>query len=411
MIKIKVCRICKSEDLHKFLDLGAQPIANNLLTKIDSNLPEPVYPLEVYFCNNCKFVQLLHEILRDDMFKHYVYVTSKTKTFDIHFKSLEKEVVEKMKLGPNDLVVDIGSNIGVLLKNFQKLNIRTLGVDPATNIVKLAEQNDVETVNDYFTEEIASKILEEKGSAKVITITNTFSQVGYYDELLRAVNILLEGDGAFVIEVPYLVDLLKNLEFDTIYHEHHGYFSITPLVELFSRFDMEIFDVKRIAVHGGSIRIYVKRKSSTKISILDSVRELLDLEKKSNLHSLETYQKFANEVERLREKLVSLLKKLKVNGKTIVGYGAPAKGNVLLNYCKIGPDILDFIIDKNPLKQGLYTPGTHIPIVPVEKFMEFNPDYTLALAWNFIDEILKNEEEYRKMGGKFIIPIPEPKIV
>lgn len=342
------------------------------------------------------------------LFEDYVYLTGMSQTMQRHFYQLALEVVNNFNLSKDDLVIDIGSNDGTLLRGFKQLGTRTLGIEPATNVALIAEEEGIETINDFFSVELVKNIIKRKGHAKVITGTNVFAHINYLDEILRAVDNLLTSDGIFIIEVPYLVDLLSNTEFDTMYHEHLSYFSLRPLVTLFKRFNMELFDVKRIQVHGGSIRCFIRKASSP---IQNSVYQLLTLEEDLRLNSFNTYREFAVRVRNVRSQLTSLLKKSKREGHKIVGYGATAKGNTLLNYCKIGPDILDYIVDNTPFKQGLYTPGMHIPVVPCDRIVKDLPDYTLLLAWNYLDEILKKEQKYRELGGKFIVPIPEPRIV
>ncbi|MCD6100381.1 MAG: class I SAM-dependent methyltransferase [Candidatus Marinimicrobia bacterium] len=405
------CRVCGSGELHKFLSLGPTPLANNFLKEDELDKPELYYPLDVYFCSNCYLVQLLDVVSPEVLFKEYPYVTGVSKPMQIHFSKLVDDVIDVIgtfNISKDSLVVDIGSNDGTLLQCFSRYGLRTLGIEPASNIARLAEAKGIPTVNDFFDEDCAMNVYEEYGSADIITATNVFAHVDDLESFLRGVNHLLSDKGVFVIEVPYLLDLLNNIEFDTIYHEHLSYFAVHPLVYLFRKFSMEVVDVKRIPVHGGSIRVFVQRLPKQQSQ---NVTNLLLIEKEAKLNSLKTYTKFAERVALVKEKLVKLLKRLKKEGARITGYGATAKGNTLLNYCKIGTDILDYISDTTPFKQGLYTPGMHIPIFPEEKFHENPPDYALLLAWNYADEILRKESEYRKKRGKFILPIPEPKVI
>jgi D-mycarose 3-C-methyltransferase len=283
-----------------------------------------------------------------------------------------------------------------------------LGIEPASNIARLAEANGISTVNEFFDEESAVKLRKEYGSADIITATNVFAHVDNLESILSGINHLLSNNGVFIIEFPYLLNLLNNMEFDTIYHEHLSYFAVHPLIYLFRTFGMDIVDVKQIPIHGGSIRVFVQ-KSPKKQS--QNVTKLLLMEQEDTLDSLKTYMKFAERVALVKGKLVKLLKTLKNDGARITGYGATAKGNTLLNYCEIGTDILDYITDTTPFKQGCCTPGMHIPIYPEERFHEEPPDYALLLAWNYADAILQKEQEYRQKGGKFILPIPEPKVI
>jgi hypothetical protein len=404
----KKCRVCESTDLIKFLSLGDTPLVNSLLKREQLELAEPKYPLDVYFCKNCNLVQLADIVPPEIMFRNYLYVSGISDTMRLHFSELAESIVKRFNLSPESLVVDIGGNDGTLLKSFKNFGVKVLNVEPAHNIAKMSVDNGIETINEFWDEYVASKIKKSSGGAKIIIGTNVFAHVDNLDDFMRGVKTLLSDDGVFIVEVPYLVDLIKKKEFDTIYHEHLSYFALKPLITLFSKFGMVLFDVERVGVHGGSIRVFVKRGLENQS---DSVKELLKLEENEGLSSLEIYENFAKNVEMIKEKLVSLLKKLKDNGKSIVGYGAPAKGNVLLNYCKIGTDLLEYTVDKTPIKQGLYTPGMRIPVFPPEKIVEDMPDYVLILSWNFADEIIKQQQKYKELGGKFIIPIPEPKII
>lgn len=407
-IRNRQCRVCKSERLQKFLELGPTPLANGFLKKEHLEYKESVYPLDIYFCAQCGLVQLRDVVSPELLFKQYTYLTGVSKTMQQHFSRLASELVNNLELSKDDLVIDVGGNDGTLLREFKQLGTRTLGVEPATNVADIAEKQGIETINDYFSVDVAKNIVTRKGRAKTIIGTNVFAHVNDLDRFLEAVNSLLASDGTFVIEVPYLVDLLSRTEFDTMYHEHLSYFAVRPLVTLFKRFDMELFDVKRMPVHGGSIRCYVGRSPPPRRT---SVDQLLALEEDLMLNSLNTYLQFGSRVRDIRLQLTSLLKRLKREGHRIVGYGATAKGNTLLNYCKIGTDILDYITDNTSLKQGLYSPGMHIPVLPPERLLRDIPQYALLLAWNYLDEVLDKERDYRKLGGKFIIPIPEPRIV
>ena len=410
VMKLTKCRICSNENLHDVLSLGMMPLANNFLKKEQISAPEFVSPLGVIFCANCGLVQLSHVVSPNIMFRDYVYIPSTSKTLIHHFAELAKKTVEKFNLPGDSLVVDIGSNDGTLLKLFKTHKVKVLGIEPATNIAKLAEANGIETINDFFNQRTALKVVGNKGKAKVITGTNVFAHVNDLDGFLKGIDILLEDNGIFIIEVPYLPDLLEKIEFDTIYHEHLSYFSIKPLTRLVEKFKMEIFDVERIGIHGGSIRVFVKRASASG-PVSESVANLLALEQERKLDSIETYLTFATEVASIKERLLELLKRLKSEGKRIVGYGAAAKGNTLLNYCKIGTDILDYIVDNIPYKQGRYTPGMHIPVVPEERLTQDRPDYALILAWNFAEEIMAKQQKYKELSGQFIIPVPNPQIV
>lgn len=401
------CRICGSRDLEKFLSLGPTPLANNFL-KEEQLGQEQYYPLDVYFCNNCYLIQLLDIVPPEVMFRDYAYMTSASNPMKTHFLGLAEEVNKNFKFNKNGMVIDIGSNDGTLLQCFSNYGFNTVGVEPASNIAKLAEEKGIRTVNDFFDVKTAVKIREEFGDAHIITGTNVFAHIDDLESILHGVNHLLSDEGVFIIEAPYLLNLLNNIEFDTIYHEHLSYFSLHPLVYLFKKFDLTVVDVRQIPVHGGSIRVFAQKAHKPQSQ---NVKDLLLKEQNAEVYSFDTYLRFAQNVASVKEKLTVLLKKLKEKGSRITGYGATAKGNTLLNYCRIGTDLLDYISDTTFLKQGTYSPGMHIPIVSEKKFHEVPPDYALLLAWNYADEILKKESEYRKKGGKFILPIPEPKVI
>jgi SAM-dependent methyltransferase len=384
-------------------------LANRFLRKNQLGEPEPKYQLDVYFCPRCFLVQLGEVVSPETLFRDYVYVSGTSNTLRNHFQGLATQVEEFAKLKQSSLVVDIGSNDGTLLRCFQKIGTRTIGIEPATNIARISQEHQIETINDFFSKDVALGISKEK-KASVVLATNVFAHVDDLNDFVQGVSLLLEDNGVFVIEVPYLADLLQKMLFDTIYHEHLSYFGVAPLVTLFNEFGMRIVDVKRIDSHGGSIRVYVT-KSSSDLERKESVDLILRVEKEIGLSSLQTFLNFGSQVNVLKGKLLSMLKQFKAEGKRMVGYGAPAKGNTLLNCCNIGGDLLDYIVDESPLKHGLYTPGTHIEVIPTKYLREDKPDYALLLAWNYASEILEREQEFRRKGGKFIVPIPEPKVV
>jgi len=394
------CRICGSEKLYQFLSLGTMPIPNGFLS--NPHEKEVWYPLGVCVCQDCWLVQLTHIIPPGIMFKNYLYIPSTSSTMTQHFKSLAEDAIMRFNLTSKDLVVDIGSNDGTLLGYFKEHEVKILGIDPATNLVTIANLKGIETKDAYFTREYAIKVREEKGRAKVITATNVLAHVNDLDDLCEGVKELLDKDGVFICECPYLIDLLDRNEFDTIYHEHLSYFSLYPLIRLFKKHGMTIFDIQKLSVHGGSVRVYVKFKAQQS----KRLTEFLGMEKIRKLDKLSTYEEFGRRVKVIKRDLNNYLKRLKLQDKKIVGYGASAKGNVLLNYCKIDTKLLDYIVDSISYKQGKFTPGTHIPIYPERRLLKDQPDYVLLLAWNFADEILKKQIKYRERGGQFIITIP-----
>ncbi len=408
VFKLEICRACDSSNLLLFLQLGPTPVPNGFLKSHNRDKAERFYPLDVCFCQDCGLVQLAHVVSPKVMFKNYVYIPSTSETMRVHFGSLAKRAINVTDAKQGDLSVDIGSNDGTLLKSFKSLGMKVLGVDPAENLVKKANKEGVKTICALFTKDLAGKIKKEYGSAKTITATNVVAHVHDLHDFFEGIKTLLSDKGLLIAEFPYLIDLIEKVEFDTIYQEHLSYFSITPFEKLLKKHGLYLIDVQKLPVHGGSVRVLVSKepKNST-----GRVKKFLTLEMKKGILNVQTYLKFRRKVDKVRHELVQLLWKLRLDGKKIIGYGASAKGNIILNYCRIGPETLDYIVDSIPYKQGKYTPGMHIPIYPESKQLEDQPDYTLLLAWNFADEIIKKQSEYRKRGGKFILAIPKLTII
>mgnify|MGYP001609671552 CR=1 FL=1 len=408
--KFPHCRFCLGKRLKLVFNLGNQPAANAFLSKKELNSKEHLFPLKVNFCSDCGLLQLTHVVSPDYLFRNYVYVSSTSPVFVKHFEDYAKQVYENFNLNKNSLIVDIGSNDGILLRPFKKLGVRVLGIDPARKIAKEASKNGLETLPEYFDQKLADYIIKKNSFADVICANNVFAHVPLIDELVLAIRRLLKPEGILVIEAPYLVDFIQKNLFDTIYHEHVSYLSVKPLITFFKRFDMMVFDVQKTNSHGGSIRVFIK-KNESKRRVRPSVEKFVKEEKVLGLQSLRTYQRFWKNVTKNKKELRLMLKELKSQGKSIVGYGAPAKGNTLLNYFDIGLDILEYIVDDSQYKQGLYSPGMHLPIVAPSKISETKPDYVLILAWNFADPIMSKLSNFKHRGGKFIIPIPEPKLL
>ncbi|MBC8303299.1 MAG: class I SAM-dependent methyltransferase [Pelagibacterales bacterium] len=400
------CRICSSQNLELILDLGVQPPANAFIKKEDLEKYEDKFPLRLYLCKECYLLQLLDIVNKEILFKEYLYLTSASKPIVEHFKNYAFEVYEEfLKKCEDPLVIEIGSNDGSLLKEFKKQGTDILGIEPAKNIAKMANEAGIATNNTFLNYDVAKKISLEK-QASIIIGNNVFGHVDDLKEFMKCVKILLKEKGIFIFEVPYLVDLIQKLEFDTVYHEHLSYFSLIPLMKLMNEFNLEIFDVKKQKVHGGTIRVFVSGKNNFKETT--NFKKMIEFEKEFGINKIEIYHEFSKNVKELKNQLQTELSKLKKEGKMIFGYGAPAKGNVLLNYCKIGKEILDYIIDTTPLKQGLYTPGMHIPVKANDNDLEnASKQIALLLAWNYKEAIIKKEKEFLEKGGKFLIPIPK----
>jgi len=404
------CRICSSNNLKLILDLGEQPPSNAFIKKEDLEKPEDKFPLRLYLCKECYLLQLLDIVDKEILFKEYLYLTSASKPSVNHFKKYAYDVYEEfLKQSKNSLVIEIGSNDGTLLKEFKKLGATVLGIEPAKNIAKIANDAGITTENTFLNYDIVKKKSLEK-KASIIVGNNVFGHIDDLKEFMKCVKILSKEKGVFIFEVPYLVNLIQKLEFDTVYHEHLSYFSLIPLIRLMDEFNLEIFDVKKQKVHGGTMRVFVSEKNNFKKTI--NFEKMIKFEKEFGINKIQTYQKFSENVKELKNKLQNKLLKFKKEGKIIFGYGAPAKGNVLLNYCNIGTEFLDYIIDTTPLKQGLYTPGMHIPVKSDKENIEKpSQQIALLLAWNYEEAIINKEKLFLKNGGKFLIPIPTPKTI
>lgn len=402
------CRICKSKNLTKFLDFGNQPLANSFLKNESEFALEKKYPLAVYFCHDCNLAQLLDVVDKEEMFSHYIYFTSGMPKISNHFKDYAEDVMSRF-LKQGEFVVEIASNDGILLKFFKDSGYKILGVDPAKNVVKVAQEMGVETIVDFFSENVGADIAKKYGRAKIILANNVVAHIDNHHDLVKGINNLLAEDGVFILEAPYLVDMFENNTYDTIYHEHLSFLAIRPLKKLFEQFGLEIFDVEVHEVQGRSLRVFVGRLGKHQISV--NVQKLIDKELDLGLDSLPAYNMLAENIVKQKRELMKLLHSLKDAGKKISAYGAPAKGNTMLNYCGIDNKILDYALEDLPAKQGLFTPGMHIPTVDSAYAHKHLPDYFLMLAWNYQKLILKKEREFLKNGGKFIIPVEGIKII
>ena len=408
--KISSCRVCKRNNFQKVFDFGPTPFANEFLKKSDIDKGELYFPLEVLLCKDCYFLTLGHVGNPKILFGNYVYVSSTSKVFIKHFEKFANDFLNKYQFHKKPFVIDIGSNDGILLKPFLNKGIKVLGVEPAKHIAKIARKEGINTIDKYFTQAVARQIVNKHGHADLVTATNVFAHIDNLDEVISGIKILLNKEGIFMIEAPYLIDFFKKNYFDLVYHEHLSYWSIHSLVKIFERFDMTVFDVEYVPVHGGTIRVYVKKNTAShKVSKIVHKMELD--EKKFGLRDIKTYINFQMKILKNKAELVGLLATLKKQGKSIAGYGAPAKGNTLLNYFGIGRDMLDFIVDEGKFKQGFFTPGKRIPVVSSEYLNNNIPNYILILAWNFQKSIIDANSHLKKKGVKFISPVPHPKVL
>ncbi|MEK7583047.1 MAG: class I SAM-dependent methyltransferase [Patescibacteria group bacterium] len=401
MFRRTTCRACNSPDLVSVLNLGAQPPANAFL-RLEDFAHERAFPLEVFFCRSCTLLQLCDIVSPELLFRDYVYVSSTSPIFQGHFHRYADWLMERY-VRNGDLVVDIGSNDGILLKPLKERGAKVLGVDPATGIAQRATGGGIPTLPHFFTQVVAGAIKRRLGEARVITANNMFAHTDATVDVLAGIHELLAPDGVFVVEVAYLGDFLSAGFFDTVYHEHVAYYSVRSLEELVSRAGFHVIDVEHVPTHGGSIRATMSTQRKRQLS----VDYFLKNEEAAGLYREATYHAFAERVAQQKRRLVGELTSLKKRGMRIAGYGAPAKGNTLLNYAGINSTMLAYVVDDSPYKQGLYTPGSHIPVVPFEHLLRHRPDYLLLLAWNFADAIMEKCRAALGDGMQYIVPINE----
>jgi SAM-dependent methyltransferase len=403
----KTCRSCGHDQLVDILSLGHTPLANALLMADQLDRPQPTYPLDLVFCPSCTLVQITETVPPELLFREYLYFSSFADTVLQNAKQIVERLIDARQLDGTSLAMEIASNDGYLLQYYQQRGIPVLGIEPATNIARVAQDRGIRTLSEFFGETLAGQLRERGQRADVLHANNVLAHVADLNGVVAGIELVLKDAGLAVIEVPYVKDLIDHVEFDTIYHEHLCYFSLTALDRLFRRHQLLVTDVERIPIHGGSLRVFVTKSGEQSPRVLQLLRE----ETEWGVGMAEFYQSFGAKVERLRAELLALLHDLKAQGQRIAVYGASAKGSTLLNYFGIGRDLLEYVVDRSTVKQGMYTPGTCLPIYSPERLREDMPAYVLLLSWNFADEILSQQAEYLQRGGHFIIPIPELRVV
>lgn len=405
------CRFCNEPLINIFVDLGISPLSNAFLKKEMLGNSEKRYPLCAYVCDNCFLVQL-HEFEKpENIFEDYAYFSSYSSTWLQHAENYVNMIINRVSFDEKSLVVEIASNDGYLLQFFKKKNIPILGIEPAVNVAKVAKNKGIPTITKFFSVDTANELRKGNKLADLIIGNNVLAHVPNLNDFVKGLKILLKPTGMITLEFPHILQLIQKNQFDTIYHEHFSYFSLFTAKKIFSFHGLTIFDVDEIPTHGGSLRIYVKHSENDDISINERVNMLLKKEKQYGLENISTYTNFTKNVKEVKKKLQEFFDSAKNSGKKIVCYGAAAKGNTLLNYCNIGNNFIDYIVDQNPYKQGLFLPGTHIPIKSPDEIQKTKPDYVVIIPWNLKDEIMEQMKYIREWGGEFVIPIPEVEII
>ncbi|MBK7894892.1 MAG: class I SAM-dependent methyltransferase [Candidatus Promineifilaceae bacterium] len=405
------CRFCGNNLKHTFVDLGMSPLCESYLSMDQLNQMEPFYPLYVYVCDSCYLVQLEEYVTPEHIFTEYAYFSSYATSWLEHVKNYTHQMIDRFGLNKDSFVVEVASNDGYLLQYFVEKNVPVLGIEPALNVAKKAEEIGVPTLTEFFGVECATKLAAEGKQADLIAGNNVLAQVPDLNDFVAGLKILLKPEGVITIEFPHLMRLMEENQFDTIYHEHFSYFSLITSEKIFAGHGMTIFDVEELPTHGGSLRIYARHADDDSKPLSDRLIALRERELEAGFTEMSSYADFAEQVKETKRKLLAFLIQAKREGKTVVGYGAPGKGNTLLNYCGIRTDFLDFTVDRNPYKQGKFLPGTRIPIFHPDRIAEIQPDYVFILPWNFKDEIIEQMSFIREWGGQFVVPIPEVQVI
>jgi 2-polyprenyl-3-methyl-5-hydroxy-6-metoxy-1,4-benzoquinol methylase len=405
------CRFCATRLEYTFVDLGMSPLCESYVSQAQLNQMEPFYPLHVYVCEKCLLVQLQEYVTPDHIFTEYAYFSSYSDSWVEHAKTYTDMIVPRLNLGQGSYVVELASNDGYLLQHFVEKGIPVLGIEPAANVAKVAEKKNVPTLVKFFGVKTADELRTAGKSADLIIGNNVLAQVPDINDFVAGIQKLLKPHGVVTMEFPHLMKLIAENQFDTIYHEHFSYFSLLAVERIFSAHHLTMFDVEEVSTHGGSLRIYAHHEDDRSHSVSARLKDLRRREVIAGVDRLDSYSVFTEKVKETKRKLLEFLIEAKRKGKTIAGYGAPGKGNTLLNYCGIRTDFIDYTVDRSTYKQGKYLPGTHIPIYSPARIVETKPDYVLILPWNFKDEIIQQMSGVREWGGQFVVPIPHVTVV
>ena len=405
------CRFCKTELQHVFVDVGMSPLSNRFVSADDLNKAETFYPLKTWLCDHCLLVQLEEFETPAQIFQDYVCFSSYSESWLQHCSEYVDSISERLALTGDSQVIELASNDGYLLQYFKNKGIPALGIEPASNVAAVARQKGIDTIDEFFGKALAARLCEEQGKADLLLGNNVLAHVPELNDFVAGMKILLKSSGSITMEFPHLLQLMEQCQFDTIYHEHFSYFSFLAVTKIFSAHGLKIYDVDELPTHGGSLRIYACHEQNSDMTVQAAVDKLLAREKAAGLAELDTYLHFTDKVLRCKASLLRLLLAKQEEGCKVVAYGAPAKGNTLLNYCGIRQDLLAYTVDRNPHKQGSFLPGVHIPVYAPEKIMEDKPDFVLILPWNLQQEITTQMSAIRDWGGQFIVPIPEARII
>jgi len=406
----KLCRFCSNELGHSFVDLGMSPLSNTYLDDTQVKEMEPFYPLHAFVCSNCFLVQLEEYETPQKIFTDYAYFSSYSSSWLEHCRQYVEQMVERFRLEKIHQVIEIASNDGYLLQYFSKYGIPVLGIEPAENVARVARDSGIPTLSKFFGAVTAQELVGQGKKADLLLGNNVLAHVPDLNDFVEGMKIVLKPDGIITMEFPHLLHLINQNQFDTIYHEHYSYLSLMTVLSIFERHGLSIFDVQELTTHGGSLRVYACHKEYANFVPTDRVALLLEKEHDNGLDNVNTYTDFAKRVYMIKRALLQFLINVKNDGKYVVGYGAAAKGNTLLNYCGIRQDFLDYVVDRSPHKQGKYLPGTHIPICAPQRVFESKPDYLLILPWNLREEVIEQMSHIREWGGKFVVPIPEVEV-